>query len=61
MARIFQPPWGASAFSAIVSIAAGVAILGFGVSPVILVPLSWATATGYFAMKPWINRRLGRQ
>lgn len=61
MARVFRPPWGASVFSAIVSIAVGVAIFGFGAPPVILVPISWATAAGYLTMKPWINRRLGQQ
>jgi hypothetical protein len=61
MARVFQPPWGASAFGAIVAVATGVVIFVFGAPPAILVPVSWGTATAYMAMKPRINRRLGQR
>ena len=59
MARLFQPPWGASAFSAIVSVVTGLAIFVFGAPPAILVPVSWVTAIAYMRMKPRIVRRLG--
>jgi uncharacterized membrane protein HdeD (DUF308 family) len=61
MAKAFQPPWGASVFSAIVAIATGVVIFGLGAPPAILVPVSWATAGGYIAMKPRIKRRLDQR
>jgi hypothetical protein len=61
MARLFQPPWGASVFSAIVAVATGVAILALEAPSIVLIPISWATVAAYTAMKPHINRRLGRQ
>jgi hypothetical protein len=61
MARLLQPPWGASVFSVIVAVATGVAILRFGAPSVVLIPVSWATAAAYTALKPHINRRLGQR
>jgi hypothetical protein len=61
MARLLQFPWGLVGLSSIVSVASGVAILGFGAPPAILILASWATATFYMTMKPRINRRLDRR
>ncbi len=59
MAEGKRPPWGASLFSSIVSVGTGVAIFAFGAPPVILVPVSWATAVGYMTLKARIARRIG--
>ncbi len=59
MARLFRPPWGASLFSGIVSVGTGLAIFVFGAPPLILVPVSWATAIGYMRLKEMIVRHSG--
>jgi 4-hydroxybenzoate polyprenyltransferase len=59
--RLFQPPWGASAFSAVVALATGVAILAFNAPSVVLIPVAWATVTAYATLKPHIERRLDQQ
>ncbi|MGH2975321.1 MAG: hypothetical protein ACRDLL_10715 [Solirubrobacterales bacterium] len=59
MARLFRPPWGASFFSAIISVITGLAIFALGAPPMILIPVSWATAIGYMTIKGRIVRRLG--
>lgn len=59
MAKLFRPPWGASLFSGIISVATGLAIFVFGAPPVVLVPISWATAIGYMTLKERIVRHAG--
>jgi hypothetical protein len=61
MARLLQFPWGLAAFSGVVSVITGAAILALGAPPAILILSSWATATVYMTLKPHINRRLGRR
>jgi hypothetical protein len=61
MARFLKFPRGAVVLSTIVSMAAGVAIVGFGAPPAILILASWAGATVYMELNSRINRRLGRR
>jgi hypothetical protein len=61
MARLLKFPWGLAAFSGIVSLVSGAAILALGAPPAILILSSWATATVYMALKPRIYRRPGRR
>jgi len=48
-------------FSATISVLTGVAILGFGLPPKMLVPIAWGTAAVYAALNSWAYRRLGRR
>jgi hypothetical protein len=50
MARLLKTPRGASLLSAIVSVAAAVAILAFGAPPATLILTSWVTATIYLTL-----------
>jgi hypothetical protein len=54
-------PWGPLIFSTVISAAACVAILGFGMAPKMLVPIAWGTAISYSAFSSWAHRRLGRR
>jgi hypothetical protein len=54
-------PWDLVALSSTVSVACGVAIVGFGAPPAILVLASWALAPFYASIKPRIDRRLDRR
>jgi hypothetical protein len=61
MVRLLKFPRGAIILSSLVSVAAGVAIVGFGAPPAILILASWAGATVYMQLNSRINRRLGRR
>lgn len=61
MKWMFQFPWGTLATSTAVAVATGVAILGFGAPPAVLVPVAWASATIYMGLNSRFNRRLGRR
>jgi hypothetical protein len=61
VALLMRFPWGPLAFSTTVSIATGVAILGFGMAPKMLVPIAWGTTATYAAFSSWAYRRLGRR
>jgi len=61
MARLLRFPRGAIILSSIVSVAAGVAIIGLGAPPAVLILASWAGATVYMQVNPRIKRRLGRR
>ena len=50
-------PWGPLLFSTIISTIACVAILGFGLAPKMLVPITWGTAIAYSALDTWAQRR----
>jgi hypothetical protein len=60
MARQLGNLWAAFVFSTLVSIASGVAILGFGAPPKMLVPITYATAAIIAGVNEWANRHLGR-
>ena len=54
-------PWGPLFFSSVTSSAACVAILGFGMAPKMLVPISWGTAVAYSALSTWAEQRFRRR
>ena len=49
------------AFSTAVAIVSGVAIVGFGAPPKLLVPVTYATAAIVAGLNDWSSRRLGRR
>jgi len=59
--QLIRFPWAPLIFSTIVSAATGIAILGFGMAPKMLVPIAWGTAMFYSAFSSWAYRRLGRR
>ena len=61
MARFLKFPRGAIIISSIVSVTAGVAIVGLGAPPAVLILASWAGATVYMQLNSRINRRLDRR
>lgn len=61
MVRFLKFPRGAIILSSLVSTAVGIAIVGFGAPPAILILASWAGATVYMELNSRINRRLGRR
>ncbi len=61
MARLLRLPWTLLAFSTTVAIATGIAIIGFGAPPKMLVPVTYATAAIIAALNSWAGDRLGRR
>ncbi|HEX5713570.1 MAG TPA: hypothetical protein VFX85_09680 [Solirubrobacterales bacterium] len=61
MARLVQNPWSLLVFSTLVAICTGVAIMGFGAPPKVLVPITFATCAIGAGMSEWADQRLGRR
>jgi hypothetical protein len=60
IARILGSQRGLFAVSSVVSVITGVAIIGFGAPPVILVVVAYGQAMLVGASSGWVRRRLGR-
>jgi hypothetical protein len=62
MARLLLHfPWGPLAISSMISIATGVAIIGFGAPPKLLVYVTYATVGILCPLSIWAERKLGRR
>ena len=57
---LFSFPWGTLTTSTSVSIVAGIAIIGLGAPPEILVPIAWGSMTVYGMLDSRFDKRLGR-
>jgi hypothetical protein len=61
MERLFRFPWGPLGMSSVVAGATCVAVLGFGMPPVLLVPISWGFVAIYAPLSIWVDRRTERR
>lgn len=61
MAKLARNPWAVLAFSTLVAIVSGIAIIGLGAAPKLLVPITYATAAVAAGLNDWATRRLGRR
>jgi hypothetical protein len=60
IARILGSQRGLFAVSSVVAVITGVAIIGFGAPPVILVVVAYGESLLVGASSGWVRRRLGR-
>jgi hypothetical protein len=58
---LFSFPWGMLTTSTFVAIAIGIAVLAFGVPPLILLPVAWASATAYRVLNSHFERQFNRR
>ncbi len=58
---LFSFPWGTLASSMLVTVVTGIAIIGMGAPPVILVPVTWGGMTIYGFLSHRFDQRLGRR
>lgn len=58
---LFSFPWGTLTTSTSVAVVAGIAIIGLGAPPAILVPVTWGSMTVYGLLSPRFDERLGRR
>jgi uncharacterized membrane protein HdeD (DUF308 family) len=61
MAKLARNPWGILAFSTLVSIVSGIAIIGFGAAPKLLVPITYGTAAIVAGLNHWASHHLGQR
>lgn len=57
MARLFRTPWTLFAFSSVIAVATGVAIIGFGAPQQVIVPVTYATAAVAAVLGDWARRQ----
>jgi hypothetical protein len=58
---LFSFPWGTLATSTSVTVVTGIAIIGMGAPPVILVPVTWGSMTIYGLLSHRFEHRLDRR
>jgi hypothetical protein len=57
MAQLFRTPWTLFAFSSVIAVATGVAIIGFGAPQQVIVPVTYATAAVGAVLGDWAHRQ----
>jgi hypothetical protein len=58
---LFSFPWGTLTTSTSIAVMTGIAIIGLGAPPAILVPVTWGSMTVYGVLGSRFDKRLGRR